>query len=734
MLGLNFLAKLLVFVVLFCCFASFNFAQGEKKPEDTAKTLEDLDDVLKIGTELIQTGVAVFDKKGQFIKDLKREDFELRIDGKTVPISFFEQNTVGANVRTEGTAAKTPESTTPESKNLTVKPPGGRNVLFVVDDFHLSFDSHNRTRKLIKKFIDEEMTPDDTVAVVSPSGKIGFLQQFTNDKTVLRAAAERLIYTRDRSATDRSPPPMTEYEALLISQYDLEVTDIFAVPEFDRTDNDIEQKRERVRSRARIILSQTAIVNRGTYATLEQAVRNSAQLPGRKIVFFISDGFLLDLANTDSSYFMRRITDAAARANAVIYSFDAKGLEPGFPEGTTGVSQRLGFRVQSGERFDVRDGLSLLADETGGRFVRNTNDLQTGLNKSLNEASQFYLLAWEPVSENGKSEKFKKIEVIVKNRPELKILAQGGYLNAGFKSDADNQKASDNKRDKKTNQPVLSIPEQQLNRAVNSQIPTRQLSTSLLLNYIDVPNEGALLAAAVQVKGDDLEFAQQGDKAVANVDIVGIVYNADGKREGYFRQLLTVGGAASKLTETERPNIYYNYQTKLKPGLYQMRVAARDGASGRVGSFNRWITVPDLSSRKLTLSSLIISEQGRDSQKNASGETAVASVGELQLPISVDRHFARSSRLRYIVFVYNATQKTGQPDVTVQTKVLRGKDVVLTSAANKISAAGQDTLRLPYAAEISLNTLPPGRYDLQVSVQDRASKTDATQIISFEVE
>ena len=163
-----------------------------------------------------------------------------------------------------------------------------------------------------------------------------------------------------------------------------------------------------------------------------------------------------------------------------------------------------------------------------------------------------------------------------------------------------------------------------------------------------------------------------------------------------------------------------------------MRAAARDVKSGRVGSANQWINIPDLSSRKLTLSSLILSEQGNDSRKNSPNTTA-ASVGLLELPISVDRRFSRSSQLRYIVFVYNAPQKANQPDITIQTQVFRGKDVVLTSPAQPISANGQDPLRLPYAAEISLNTLTHGRYELVVSVQDRLSKTGATQRVSFEV-
>lgn len=725
---LKFSIKLHLLVVLFCSCLAITPAQDEKKstfPNESTEKMEE--DVIKISTDLIQMGVAVFNKQGQFIKNLKREDFELFVDGKPVPISFFEQNTAKSRDDEAKIGQESIKSGT--LNNALVKPVGrSRNIIFVVDDLHLSFDSHYRIKKLLLKFIEQEMISEDTVAIISSTGKIGFLQQFTNDKTVLRTSIERLIFNRDRSANDRSMPPMTEYEALLISQFDRETTDIFAVQEV----GDIESKREVVRSRARIILTQANTVNRRTYLTLEQAIRNSAQLTGRKVVFFISDGFLLDPSNSDSSYRLRRITDAAARTNAVIYSFDAKGLEAGFPEGTSSLSPNGGFRVQSGERFERQDGLSLLADETGGRFIKNTNDLQTGLTKSIEEASQYYLLAWEPVSENGNSDKLRKIEIRVKDRPELKILVQSGYLDESPKSEAERPGKTKNKQSKE-NQPPLSIAEQQLNRAVSAPITVQQLPTFLAVNYLETLNEGALLAAAMQFNSDAVEFTPQGDKAIASVDIVGVVYDSNGKREGYFRQHLNVDIPASKLTKFNRPNIYYNYQVKLKPGLYQVRVAGRDVKSGRVGSAVQWIEIPDLLPRKLTLSSLILSEQIGSGEK-LSPENAVANAGALELPVSVDRRFARSSKLRYIVFVYNAVQRVNQPEITLQTQIFRGQNLIIVSAMSPISAEGQDPARLPYLAEISLDKLLPGRYELQITVQDRISKNAATRRVSFEIE
>jgi VWFA-related protein len=715
-------------VALFCACAVAARAQDERKPAPPAEESED--EVVRVNADLIQTGVAVFDKKGRFVGGLGLEDFELSVDGKPVSISFFEPS---AGRGREGAEAKVARDVTgPGASAVAAAEPAGRgrNILFVVDDLHLSFESHYRVRKLISRFIEQEMRPEDTAVVVSTTGKIGFLQQFTDDPAVLRAAVARLVYARDRSANDRTGAPMTEYEALLISQFDIQVTDIFAAYE---SGGDLEARRSVVRSRAASVLAYAASINRGVYSTLEQAIRSASQLAGRKVVFFISDGFLLDPANSDSSYRMRRITDAAARTNAVVYSLDAKGLDAGFPEGTTGGSPGVGFRVQSGERYERQDGLSQLARETGGRFIRNTNDLQTGLTKSIEEATQYYLLAWRPDDGRGGSEKLRKIEVRVRNRPDLQVRVQGGYLDKQSAAPADEKSKAAGKSGKNAQAP-LSPADRQLNAAAGALVPARSLPVSLTVGYLDLPNEGMSVYIASQIKSEAVEFTpREGGGAQASVDLLGLVYDSDGKRAGFFRELLTVDASGAALSKPSGQAIVHNHRTRLKPGLYQIRVAARDAKSGRVGSAVQWVEVPDLSKRRLALSSLILSEKaggGRAKQGDNEGEDA-------DVRVMVDRRIRRTSQLRYMVFIYNAARGeagTAVPDVTIQTQLLRGNSVVLTTPARPISTEGQDPARLAYAAEISLASLPAGRYELRTLVQDRAAKSDSTQRVSFQVE
>jgi VWFA-related protein len=722
-LRLHFNARFLA--VLLCCCLTAVFARAQQTPpaQDNQTEAQE-DDTLRISTELIQTGVTVLDKQGRFVGGLAQEDFELRVDGKPVSISFFERLSAKSGDDTEPGAAGRPgvnqaganDAAGPEEQRR------GRTVIFLVDDLHLSFDSHKRTKDMVARFIEREVEPDDVVVVASTSGKIGFLQQFTSDKMVMRAAVERLKYGRDLTVNDRQFPPMSEYQAMLIERYDQEVTQIFvsALLRENPTLNP-EDAQVQVRSRAQNILQQSRIFGKATYAALEQLMRRSAQVPGRKVVFFISDGIFLDPTSPESTGYLQRIADAASRANAVIYSFDAKGLDASLPEAGGGLTA---YRVQSGERWESQDVLSSLAQNTGGRFIHNTNDLKGGVTKALEETSVYYLLAWRPEPESRGPEKFRRIEVSVKRRPELAVRVQSGYLDG-------QPPAKDKGATAKVTAPT---PESQLRSAFNAPVPQRALPTSLVANYLDTPREGPSLAVALQIKGAAVEFTQAGEKATAEIDVVGRVFNSQGKPEGFFNDRLTVGRPASSLNEGDPSDIYYNYQAKLKPGLYQVRVAARDVKSGRLGSAEQWIEIPDLAARRLALSSLLLGERAKEPKQQKVVSTTDLAPGGIQ--ISVDRRFASTSHLRYVLYIYNAARGQGaktSPDVALQTQIFRGSSLVMTSPSRQVSAEGQDPAQLSYAAEIPLNEMAPGRYELRITVIDRVAKTSATQRASFEV-
>ena len=273
-----------------------------------------------------------------------------------------------------------------------------------------------------------------------------------------------------------------------------------------------------------------------------------------------------------------------------------------------------------------------------------------------------------------------------------------------------------------------------MNAAAGALVPAQALPVSLSVSYLDLPDEGMAVYIASQINSEAVEFTPRADdRSQASVDLLGLVYDSTGKREGFFREVLTVDASGAALSKPGRQAIIHNYRTRLKPGLYQIRMAARDAKSGHAGSAVQWIEVPDLSKRRLALSSLILSERSGDGQTKPRDNEGT----DAGLRVMVDRRIPRTSQLRYMIFIYNAARGeagAAAPDVTIQTQLLRGDSVVLTTPARPISTEGQDPARLAYAAEISLDGLPAGRYELRALVQDRAAKSDSTQRVSFQVE
>ena len=201
----------------------------------------------------------------------------------------------------------------------------------------------------------------------------------------------------------------------------------------------------------------------------------------------------------------------------------------------------------------------------------------------------------------------------------------------------------------------------------------------------------------------------------------------------------------------------------IKPGLYQVRVAARDEKDGRAGSGFQWIEIPDLESKALALSTLIVGERkvGAEGPPRIDPGKAGPDKDPFdQVRLNVDHHFTRTSRLRFLTFVYNAfgakplvttpespgskpgdaamipaSANAAPPDLAVQVQVFRDNEPVITDPLHKVSVEGiADLGRVPYAAELTLNGLRPGRYVLQVTVIDRIAKTSASQRFAFDVD
>jgi VWFA-related protein len=708
-------------------------AQERKSPS------EQTDEVLRISSNLVQTDVMVFDQQGHFVDGLKPDQFELRVDGKPQSISFFERITAGSSDEdTQIMAARgggnssvvRPASQTDEAL---VRPlDRGRVIFFYLDDLHLASDSIKRIREGLARFVENEMGQNDQVDIHTASGQLGVLQQLTSDKVVLQTALKRL-QPRPFNVTDNDRTPMSEHQALNIERGDRAVLDYFVEQlakesrltlqrrsarttqpsRINQSDNRLEQA---VKARARAILEQAAAVTQSTLTSLENLVRASAPIPGRKLLFLISDGFYINEQTSDSLHRLSRIADAATRSGTVIYSLEARGLI----SGVTPASERAPYdptaRVQIIDTGAVTAGqqpLQMIAANTGGRALLNTNDLAPGLDQALKETSAYYLLAWRPEAVEQSNGKFHQVEVKVKGRNDLTVRVTSGFLSEA-PPPARKADASKYVKEKAEDSDLLT--------AIRALYPKRELPTALSVGYTNATNADLMLTASVQVDASVLDMSAERGGQKSNVDVVGVLINDEGKTVADFEQRLTVD--PSLMTTAQQRRIVYSHQLRIAPGLYQMRIATRDNKSGRTGSAAQWIEIPDISRGVFSLGSLFVGEMTADIK--TSGQQAL---------ISVNRRFSRTSRLLFQTYVYNAARGANTSDVALQVQVFRDDQPVITVPLRKLPTDGiTDLARISYEDDFSLDKLPPGRYALQVTAIDRTAKASASQRLSFEIE
>jgi VWFA-related protein len=697
-------------------------ARAQEKPED----------VVRVESELVQTDVTVVDKSGRFVEGLGREQFELKVDGRPVPVAFFER--VSGGLPKGGASAASAPGAAAKGAAARAR---GRVVIFFIDDLHLSLDSLGRTRSALAHFLEEEMAPGDLAAFVTASGQLGFLQQFTDNRAVLRAALARLRPVPD-TVRDTEQPPMSEYVAVRIANGDRDAAEFyvekiiqgFAAKGGARGMNKSAMF-EMVRGRATNIAKGMESVASASLGSLEQLVRTAGQIEGRKLVFFISDGFYLDGKNSASgaNHRLQLVTDTAARTGSVVYSIDARGLFAPFHDATGEKAfdpkGRLD-RAAIGEAMLSQDGLSALAGDTGGQFLKNTNYFDRWVSRVLDETSNYYRIAWRPEGEEQKQGRFRRVEVGVVGHPDLTVRLHRGYLTAAARAAEESKaaKGSSSKTDEKTAKGV----EADFRAALSAPTGRKGLPTLLSTSFVDVPGSGAVLTSSVEVGTDALDYGEDGRQAAA-VDVVGVVLNEQGKQVSTFKTRLNVAPSSaqsSSSASSAQPGVIYNYRSPVAPGLYQVKAAARDSRGGQVGSAAQWIEIPDLSKKRLSLSSIHLG--GREVAGGA-GEGK----GAPQIQFSVDRRFPRSSRLSFLAFVYNAAGAT--PDLAVTVRVLRDNKAVVAAPVRKLAPEpGGDPARVPVTGAVSLGQLPPGRYEIEIAVADNVTRTSAAERVWFEVE
>ena len=691
-------------------------AQTTQKPQD---------DVVRVYTELVQTDVMVFDNSGKFVNGLKPENFELRVDGKPRPIQAFEQITAGSNEESQLAAAR---GATTVNLKRPVPLDRGRIVFFYIDDLHMDMGGLQATKKTITSFIEKDMGQNDQAAITSASGQIGFLQQLTNDRMVLRTALDR-VKPKTFLTRDGAHPVMNEYQAMLIDRRDRDVLDVY-ISETIRQNPGItrEMAEAMVQQRAASLLQYTASLTKNALLGLKSLIKAARNLPGRKVVFLMSGGFQIHNERSDLTSELRDITYAAAKSGVVIYSMDTRGLVASLTdaasEGFFDPSGRLD-RATHGELFESQNGMNALAVDTGGKAIFDTNNLHQGLVPALKETSNYYLIAWKPDTDAQKQSRFRNVDVKLIGHPEYTVRVRKGY----FDTDPEPTTVA---KGKKEEPPRPQSAPAKLRESLNAPYPERALPILISADYYDVAGKGPVVNTSIQVPGEFLLFGEQPDgKIQAVLDVSGLVLDDKGTVKASFLERIVTTAPSLESTKGFQNDIMFTYPARLDPGLYQVRVAARDDKGDKAGGAHVWIEVPDLTKKKLAMSTLLLGERTQAMMTNVSNQP-----GANPVTLSASHHFKRESTLRFLVFAYNGvpSPEDQKPDIAVQVQVIRDDQPVLTTALRKVNVEGiTDLERLPYAAEIPLAELSAGRYVLQVTLIDRVSKQSTSRQTHFDV-
>ncbi len=732
--------RTLLLATSFCFFINVTATHGQQPTRDKPAMQDE--DVLRIKTELVQTDVTVFDKQGRFVEGLRLEQFELSLNGKPLPVSFFERVATGsAREVAQLTAARSGKfmSSEPGRTAITEASRQGRIIFFFLDDLHLSPSSLVRARKSLSEFVENQMSQNDRVAIVSASGQIGFLQQLTDYKPMLNAAIARLGNKRN-SETYAGKTGISEFQAnQIVNHNDRElmnyliastINEYQLVPPKGGDGRGLAQiARNIVINRTRQVEAQAKMATNDMLGVLSSLMQSSSQLPGRKLVFFISDGFIADARSSNSMPLIKRVTEMAARTGIVVYTMDARGtfndpvVDAGsntFPDGMATGTQARNPTMEAGA---LQEPLHILAEDTGGRAIINSNSFKDAFQQAINETSDYYLLAWRPDNEEQRGGKA-RIKVSIKDRPDLRVRLRRNYYvpppaEAPLKN-VDEKSAS-------TSAQQVQTPEAGLLIALGSLYSPRTLPTALSVGYVQEPGQGLALKASMQIEREALDVTM-GEAEKSEVDVLGAATDDRGVIVT-FKQVLTVTPDPS--SQNQRQPVVWNQQLKLPPGLYQVRVAVRERSSGRTGGAQQWIEVPDLSTGRFSLSSLFLGE------RKTAGRDEKFATAPRPIMVDVDRRFTRSSVLRFQTYIYNAarTAATPSPNVEIQTRVFRDNQIIVNAAAVKLPTdTTKDLARLPYWAELALDQLPPGRYVLQVTALDRTTGISTSQQSGFVVE
>jgi VWFA-related protein len=348
--------------------------------------------VFRLSVSLVQVDAVVTDRKNHHVTTLGAADFQVLQDGRPQPV------TAVAYVRNDERYLD--ETGAPEPPVIPTSPRDARRVIgIIVDDSRMTFESVYRTRRGLRRFVDEQLEPADFVTVVTTSGMRGTSWPFTFSRPELRAAVTRLRFSLWNASAAGALEPLEETFDVLPTPFERFREEHFAVNALNRIADVIDAVRE---------------------------------LPGRKAVLLVSEGFSMSgLSDSRIRDAMYRLVDRANRAGVVIYAVDPRGLMfTGLTAADNAASAAAMAEITARRNealLQTQDGLRFVAGQTGGFAVVNSNDIPGAFRRVLEDQRGYYLIGFQPSDDTfGPDKRFRRVKVKVM-RKGLRVRTRAGF-------------------------------------------------------------------------------------------------------------------------------------------------------------------------------------------------------------------------------------------------------------------------------------------------------------------
>jgi VWFA-related protein len=379
--------------------------------------------VFRGGTDLVEVDVVVHGKDGAFVSDLSAADFVVEEGGVAQPIQqFYLRLATHATWATAPAAAGGASTTSPDAVGTAVPPQ--RVFVVVFDDEHLTPSGFKRTQAAAQLLFTQQFRSGDAGGVVT-RGQVANNRLTTNREDLLKAVKDAKPNTTKNSRLfdERQWPRLTESEAVRITFNNDRVVLEEAIRRACNDDPELCKRVDpepSVRSKASVLADTARAESARTLRTLATLTAGLANVPGRKTIVLMSEGFLAE----DEWPLVAETVTLAARANARIYTLDARGLERGLSSVFDSAPADSGTRLLEQMDFGA-DSINSLAVDSGGFVVRNTNLFDRAIARIADDAGNYYVLGIRPSAQpDGK---FHPIRVKVA-RPGVSVRARRGYV------------------------------------------------------------------------------------------------------------------------------------------------------------------------------------------------------------------------------------------------------------------------------------------------------------------